>query len=136
MAILLRTTTPLFTVIFAYLLMVALTLVVFGAAIAAAHALAERLGARGDFGGLAFACAAFAAPLTLIAGLLVSGPSPLRLLLLPVALYALALMVLAVRAVYDLDWRATLAASLPGAALLALLPLAAVAGVWAGLAGW
>jgi hypothetical protein len=100
MTILLRTTAPLFTVILAYLLGVGATLMFFALSTAAAHVLAERAGARAEFGGLAFACAAFAAPLTPLAGLLLS------------------------------------ASAVPGAALLALLPLAALAGVWAGLAGW
>ena len=136
MASLLRTSAPLFTVIFAYLALVALTVVTFVAATAAAHALADQLDAPGEFGGLAFVCASFAAPLTVAAGLLVSGPAPLRLLLLPAAIYALALTVQAARAVYGLAWRPALIVAVPSVVLLALLPLAAVAGAWAGLVGW
>ncbi len=136
MASLLRTSAPLFTVMGAYVGLVLLTVVTFVAATAAAHALADQLDARGEYGSLAFVCASFAAPLTLAAGLLVSGPAPLRLLLLPAAIYALALTVQAARAVYGLAWRPALIVAVPSVVLLALLPLAAVAGAWAGLVGW
>jgi hypothetical protein len=136
MASLLRTSAPLFTVVGAYAALVLLTVVTFVAATAAAHALADQLDAVGEYGRWAFVCAAFAAPLTVAAGLLVSGPSPLRLLLLPTAIYALALTVQAARAVYGLGWRAAVIVAVPSVVLLALLPLAAVAGAWAGLVGW
>jgi len=136
MASLLRTSTPLFTVVFVYLGLVALTLVAFVVATGAAHALADQLDAPGEYGQLAFVCAAFAAPLTVVTGLLVSGPAPLGLLLLPAAVCAVLLTVVAVRAVYRLDWRGAAIAAVPSVVLLALLPLAAVAGAWAGLVGW
>lgn len=136
MASLLRTSAGLFTVVTAYAGLVLLTVITFVAATLAAHALADQLEAQGDYGRWAFACAAFAAPLTLAAGLLVSGPAPLRLLLLPTAIYALALAAQAARAVYGLTWRWALLVAGASVLLLALLPLAAVAGAWAGLVGW
>jgi hypothetical protein len=130
----LRGGVPGWALVVAYWGLVALTVGVFAASTGAAHWLAGRCGARGEYARLAFAWAAFAAPLTLLAGLLLAGPAPLRLALLPLAGYGLALTVLAVRGVYQLEWRWVLVAALPAAALLAGLPLAAVAGVWAGLA--
>jgi hypothetical protein len=136
----LRGGVPVWALVLVYWGLAALTVGAFAAATAAVHALAGALGrtarsaAGGEYARLAFVCAAFAAPLTLLAGLLLAGPDPLRLALLPVAGYGLALTVLAVRAVYQLEWRWAIVAALPAAALLALLPLAAVAGVWAGLA--
>jgi len=38
--------------------------------------------------------------------------------------------------VYGLGWRPALIVAVPSVVLLALLPLAAVAGAWAGLVGW
>jgi hypothetical protein len=136
MASLLRTSAPLFTVLFVYLGLVALTVIAFVAATGAAHALADQLDASGSYGAWVFVCAAVAAPLTVAAGLMVSGPAPLRLLLLPTALFALLLTVQAARAVYGLAWRPALIVTVPSVVLLALLPLAAVAGAWAGLVGW
>jgi hypothetical protein len=136
----LRGGVPSWALMLVYWALVALTVGAFAAATGAVYALARILGEaagsspRGDYARLSFVCAAFAAPLTLVAGLLLAGPDALRLALLPVAGYGLVLTVLAVRAIYALDWRWTLVAALPAAALLAGLPLAAVAGVWAGLA--
>jgi hypothetical protein len=124
---------PAWALALAYWALVLLTVAVFAAATGAAHWLACQLGARGSYERLAFACAAYAAPLTLLAGAALAGPVGLRLALLPMAGYGLALTVLAVRAVYQLEWRWALVAALPAAALLAGVPLAAVAGVWAGL---
>jgi hypothetical protein len=136
----LRGGVPIWALVLVYWALAALTVGAFAAATGAVHALARMLNEaagsnpQGEYARLAFVCAAFAAPLTLLAGLLLAGPDILRLALLPLAGYGLVLSVLAVRAVYRLEWRWTLVAALPAAALLAGVPLAAVAGVWAGLA--
>ncbi|MCC6187632.1 MAG: hypothetical protein IT318_01250 [Anaerolineales bacterium] len=117
-----------------YWSLLALTVAAFAATAGAVHWLATQMGAAGSRARLALACARFAAPLTVLAGLALAGPAGLRLALLPLAATGLVLTALAVRAVYQLEWRWALVAALPAAALLAGVPLAAVAGVWAGLA--
>jgi hypothetical protein len=125
---------PLGALILLYWGLVALTVAAFAGTAGAVHWLATQFGAAGSRARLALACARFAAPLTVLAGLALAGPAGLRLALLPLAAAGLGLTALAVRAVYQLEWRWALVAALPAAALLAGVPLAAVAGVWAGLA--
>ncbi len=82
---------------------------------------------------LAFACAAFAAPLSVALGVALVMPDLLRgLLLFGLSAWAAALSVLAVRGACRVSWTWAGVAGMAGA-LCALLPLAAVAGVWAGL---
>ena len=90
---------------------------------------------RAVYDRLAFACAAYAAPLFVALGAVVVAPALLRgLLLLALTLYAGLLTVLAVRAACKVSWTWALVAGIAGV-LCALLPLAAVAGAWAGLTG-
>lgn len=156
-----RGAAPLPTVLWAYALLMGLTVTALAAGPAVAVALAAHLAAYGlrprphllereplapAPGGLtpglfqpaiyvrlAFACAAFAAPLTAALGAALVLPDLLRgLLLFAFSLYALLLSVLAVRAACRVSWTWAIVAGVAGA-LTALLPLAAVAGAWVGL---
>jgi len=157
--------TPVLTLLPVYAVLVALSVGAFAAGTAVACALAAHLSAyglgwrpqlsarrflgdgaspagtapsvfqRAVYDRLAFACAAYAAPLFVALGAVVVAPALLRgLLLLAFTLYAGLLTVLAVRAACKVSWAWALVAGVAGV-LCALLPLAAVAGAWAGLTG-
>ena len=84
---------------------------------------------------LVYACAAYAAPLCAALGVALIAPDLLRgTLLLALSGYGLVMTVLAVRAACRVSVLWAAVAGTAGA-LAALLPLAAVAGVWVGLLG-
>ena len=119
---------PGWTLALAALGLAALTIAWFSLAQAAAHYVAEQIGAPAAFARLAYPAAAFCAPLIIVAGLLLAGPGPMRVLLLPLLGYGFFLEVLAIRAAHRLAWVPALLAAAPGT-LLMLVPLAAVAGL-------
>ena len=147
------------TLLFSYGVLVALLVAAFALAVAAACAAAAHLSAyglrlrphllerqptapaatgaglfqRAVYARLLFACAAFAAPLSVALGLALLLPGPLRALgVLALTAAAVALGSLAVRAACRVSPRWALVASLAGF-VAALLPLAVIAGAWWGL---
>ncbi len=90
---------------------------------------------RAVYDRLAFACAAYAAPMLAALGVVLAVPDPARgLLLLGLSVYGLLLTVLAVRAVCRVGWQWAAVAGVAGG-LCAMLILAAVAGAWVGFIG-
>lgn len=79
------------------------------------HLLSRALGGSGTYSKLAFACAAFYAPISLIssATLLVDDVVPVlgALLTITISIYTCALTVIAVKAVHDLGWPRSIASS-------------------------
>ena len=119
---------PGWALLLAALALAALTVAWFSLAQGAAHLIARELRAPAAFARLAYPAAAFCAPLMIVAGALLAGPSPLRVLLLPLLGYGFYLEVLAIRAAHRLGWAPALLAAAPGT-LLMLVPMAAVAGL-------
>lgn len=153
---LVRGAAPLWVVWVAYVLLVVVSVAAFAGGTAVACALAAHLPAyglrwrprllerepppaasglfqRALYARLAFACAAYAAPLSVALGAALVAPGLLRgLLLVALSLHTLLLTVLAVRAACRVSWTWAIVAGTTGA-LAVLLPLAAVAGAWVGL---
>jgi hypothetical protein len=86
---------------------------VFGLIISAgiSHFVAAGLGGTGTYSKLAYALAAYLAPLTLISGVIAGIPIP-NCLNFPLGIYGIVLNVIAVKAVHQFSWGKALAASI------------------------